>query len=195
MYSNPLSAIISMNFPSPRTQKGCPLAMAYSPEVVPPPLGLDLAEVATDAGLQRAIAREGKKFQDAEKQGRRLTLDEIRLISYLAGEVIRRIATLGTEEKEELENIRDKAEERETEWNVRRLVSDIEAYIALTKRSGAEIPLARISELEIRLQGMKHTFAQAPKHYLKYLTKLNEAMAELDDLKKRGLKGFEELDE
>ncbi len=168
--------------------------MAKSSEVVPPPLGLDLDEVATDAGLQAAIAREGRKFQNAEKLGRQLTLDEIRLISFLAGEVHRRIATLGAEEKEELERIRAKADERETEWNVRQLISDIDAYVELTNLPDVEIPLARISELEIRLQGMQNTFSQAPEHFVKFLNKLNDAMTALENLKKRGIKGFEDLE-
>lgn len=163
-------------------------------DVLPPPEGLDLDEIASEAGLLAAIEREAAKLQDADRKGYRLSSDEIRLISFLAGEVYRRIANLSPDEKKELERIRETADVRQIERNVRQIASDVGSFAEETRRADATIRFSKISELEIRLQGMQFILSRRPGEYLELLEELGGAMELLEDLKKRGIKGFERLD-
>lgn len=168
--------------------------MAISSDILPPPAGLDLDEIATDVGLLNAIEREAAVFRDAEKKSRRLTHDEIRLISFLAGEVHRRIRTLSSAEKTELEQILVKAHERDTERAVREIVSDVDKFDGDTRRLDITIIFSRVNELEIRLQKLRQSLDRESEKYATFMDKLGDAMEELKNIKKRGYKGYEELD-
>lgn len=168
--------------------------MHASAEILAPPEGLDLDEIATDAGLLGAIQREAVRLDEAQTLERRLSRDEVRLIAFLAGEVRRRIDDLSPEEKEEFRCIRTTARERETERNVRDLVGDVERFVAEVEKPRAAVLLSRVSELEIRAQGMQRHMDKAFENSGRFIEELTSALNKLEAVKRKGLKGFEEFD-
>ncbi len=164
--------------------------------VLPPPKGLDMSEIATDAGLSAAIRREADKLKDSDRSGNRLDQDEIRLITFLAGEVRRRIANMSQEEKKELVRIREKAEERETERSIREIVGNVDQFIEDTTTLKTAVRFSQINELEIRIKSMQSELGGDAKKYEEFLDKLKEALKKLEEAKNKSrfLQGFQEFD-
>ncbi len=169
--------------------------MNISGGVLPPPAGLDVNEIATDQGLRAAIKREAEKFREAEKNGRKISHDEIRLIAFLTDEVQRRFDNLSKEEEAELQGIREKAYQRDIERSVDEITSDIESFVDNAMRPHAEIPFSRVNELELRLDIMIDTISRETDIQAMFMDRLKDARARLDDMKKRGIRGFEDLQE
>ena len=97
--------------------------------LLPPPQGLDLEEIASAAGLHAAIEREAKKLHEAKEAGTTVSADTIRLITSLANEIQRRIASLSDEEKQELQNIRERAKLLDAKRDAREISKDVQDYI------------------------------------------------------------------
>ncbi len=163
--------------------------------VLPPPKGLDMSEIATDAGLRAAIGREADKLKDSGRSGNRLDEDEIRLITFLASEVLRRFANLSREEKKELARIREKAEERETERRIREIVGNVDQFIEDTTTPKTAIRFSLINELEIRIESMQSALSGDARMYEGFLGKLQDAIKKLEEAKtkRRSLQGFREF--
>ncbi len=150
-------------------------------------------EIATDQGLRSAIKREADNFRDAEKHGRTISHEKIRLIDFLTDEVQRRFDNLSKEEEAELQGIRERAYQLDIERSVNEIISDIDAFADSVVRPHAEIPFSRINELEIRLNTMVDTISHEVDIMAKFTDVLKDSMAKLDDMKKHGIKGFEDL--
>jgi hypothetical protein len=167
--------------------------MMPSANILPPPEGLDIVEIASEAGLLTAIEREVGKMRNANQKGGKINRDQIRLISFLAGEVRRRIDSLTPEQKEELQDVREKANERAVENSIRDIAADIQKFAEEITRQDTAIPLASFTVLEIRMQNLKNAADLTPRHYAKFMEQLKDAEMELDDIKKLGVDGFVEL--
>ncbi len=119
--------------------------------LLPPPEGLNLEEISTDAGLLRAIEREAENIKEASAEGKLPTRDEIRLISFLAGEVRRRIAKLTSEQMDEFQRIREKARRREYERRIAEISGHVDKFIAMVEDPETAVPLGATSEIEIAI--------------------------------------------
>ncbi len=161
--------------------------------ILPPPEGLDIGEIATEAGLLGAIERESKRLKVADGKGHRVSRDQIRLISFLAGEVRRRVDGLSPEQKEELEDIRVKARQRASEHSIREVIKDIHGFAEEASRPHAAVSFSLVSELEIRVRGVRGSVDPQSENYAKLVERLKEAVEELNEVKKRGITGFKEF--
>ena len=131
-------------------------------ECAAPPDGLDLSAIASDAGLLLAVEREAKKIEAAMKGGVLPSKDDIRLISFLVGEVRRRIESLTPEQAAEFEAMKKKADTRETRRWIQALVAETEssasAPAVLRLRTG-EAPAGAANKLYVLAVGVS-SYAQ-----------------------------------
>lgn len=155
-------------------------------DILPPPDGLDLREIASEAGLLAAIEREAAKLEVAKKEKRRLQRDEIRLISFLAGEVRRRVESLTPEQKEEFARIRKDAEYKELEDRVRELKGDVTAFTRIAEGGPGEFRFSYVSELEMRIRAMSMNLEADPETCAPLMTTLADLTRQLKDVKSRG---------
>ena len=118
-------------------------------ECAAPPDGLDLSAIASDAGLLLAVEREAKKIEAAMKGGVLPSKDDIRLISFLVGEVRRRIESLTPEQAAEFEAMKKKADTRETRRWIQALVAETETLLANFSNPGIGLSLSRFSQAEV----------------------------------------------
>lgn len=155
-------------------------------EFLPPPDGLDLREIESEPGLLAAIQREADKLDQAKRDRRRLSRDEIRLISFLAGEVRRRIEDLPPEQQDEIQNIRLQAREREMEARVSQVAADVEAFVDAANAPGGEVRFSRINELEGSIQAMVRNLESDPEKYSPHLEHMADLAKKLEEIKGRG---------
>lgn len=164
-------------------------------QVLPPPEGLDEDEIATEAGLRAAIEREALKLQEARKTKKKISPDTVRLITFLAGSIRRRIENLSPEEKQELQLIRERAEEREIERKTDEITQCVEDFIAAVNDPKTAVRFSEMNELEDRVNSIMRALGVAPEKYAEFLEKMNATLKDLEDVKNKGnmFKGFEEF--
>ena len=155
-------------------------------DYLPPPEGLNLAEIESEGGLLVAIKREAERLDASKKEGLRLTRDQIRLISFLAGEVRRRIENLSPEQKVELDRIRTEAREREMEERVSEVADAVESFVSSINEPGGEIRFSRITELEDMVHAMEANLGGSPEKYAEFLNRMADLTQKLDGVKKKG---------
>ncbi|MBF0094142.1 MAG: hypothetical protein HQL34_06320 [Alphaproteobacteria bacterium] len=120
-------------------------------ECVDPPEGLDVSAITTEAGLLGEIAREAEKIKQTMREGRLPSKDDIRLISFLAGEVRRRIESLTTAQMAELDAMRRKARMLETKRWIHELASETKALLDEFRNPKVGLSLSRFSQAEVRI--------------------------------------------
>nr|CAX84109.1 uncharacterized protein [uncultured bacterium] len=116
-----------------------------------PPVGLNLSAIATESGLLIAIDAQAKKIETAMREGKLPSKDEIRLISFLVGEVKRRIASLSHEQAAEFEALKKKADMREVRRWVKELATDAEDLLKGFQNADVGLSWSRFSSAEVRL--------------------------------------------
>jgi hypothetical protein len=155
-------------------------------EILAPPEGLDPATIVTEAGLLTAIEREVAKLETARKERRRLDRDEIRLISFLAGEVRRRVASLTPDQQREFLEIREEAQYRELETRVQDMAGEVAAFVRVADTGKGEFRFSRISELEMAIRDLSTNFEADPERFSDLLSTLTDLTRRLRDVKNRG---------
>ncbi len=151
--------------------------------LLPPPEGLDLDEIKTDAGLLQAIEREAAKIKKASSEGAPTSKDEIRLISFLAGEVRRRISALTPEQREEIKHIRRQAGHRERKRRIEEISAQVDIFIAEAEKPKAAISFGAGSELEIAIGavwGELENDEEADEELMTLLKKVKDKFVEAD---------------
>lgn len=155
-------------------------------EILDAPSGLNPAEIATEAGLLAAIEREVANLEAAKKERRRLGRDEIRLISFLAGEVRRRVESLTPEQQQEFQEIREEAQFREMETRVKDMASEVEDFVVVATTGKGEFRFSRISELEMAIKGLAANFENDPERFADFLSTLAGLTRRLKEVKSHG---------
>lgn len=163
--------------------------------VLPPPEGLDKEEIATEAGLRAAIERESKKLHDTREHDQAVTPDSIRLISFLVSEIRRRIDILSAEEKQELDNINEKARMLDATRRVHEITASIQAYFDVVNTPRKAVRFSAMNELEDSVSSMMHTLDQNPEHFKELLNEMQISLDNLEELKSKNpmLQGFQQF--
>lgn len=152
-------------------------------EFLPPPEGLDLRAIETEAGLLAAIQREAERLDRAKQEGTRLSRDQIRLITFLAGEVRRRIENLSSEQKDELDRIRAEARQREMEARVSEVAGAVDDFVESTSQPHGEVRFSRIDELRDQIHAMEANLGTDPEKYATFLQQMADLTRKLDQVK------------
>lgn len=162
---------------------------------MPPPVGLDLDEISTESGLHTAIERESKALNVAKKNRTPVTSDMVRLITFLANEIQRRISNLTPEQKDDLQSIRVRATVLATERKVKSISNDVNAFIKAVNTPKSPIRFSTINELEDQVASMTKVLGKSPEHYADLLEAMEIASGELEDVKNKGkvFSGFAEF--
>ncbi|MBL4691967.1 MAG: hypothetical protein JKY92_01375 [Magnetovibrio sp.] len=163
--------------------------------ILPPPLGLDLDEISTESGLHAAIGREAKALDTAKKNRTPVAPDTVRLITFLANEIQRRIHSLSPEQKDDLQDIRIKARILETERKVQSISDNVLAFIEAINTPKSAIRFSAINELEDQVASMIRVLGKAPENYAKLLQAMDVSSRSLEDVKNKGkvFSGFTEF--
>ena len=163
--------------------------------LLPPPQGLDIKEIATEAGLLSAIEREAKILHDIKENGARVSTDTIRLITFLANEIRRRIASLSIEEKQELQNIRNEAKMLDTKRKAHEITKSVQDFVEAVNTPKTAVRFSEINQLEAQVSSMIKALDEDQESYAQLLEEMKTTLKDLDTLKNKSslLRGFEEF--
>ncbi|MEO5336492.1 MAG: hypothetical protein H7841_06320 [Magnetospirillum sp. WYHS-4] len=154
--------------------------------ILPPPQGLDADEIATEEGLLAAIERAVVNLEAARSEGRKISRDEIRLISFLAAEVRRRLDGLTSAQHDEFLHIREQAQFREMESRVRDMASEIDAFVSVADTGHSQFRFSRINELELEIRGLAVSLERDPEKYEPLLGQIGSLVHRLKEVRSRG---------
>jgi|GEM_PF-3568154 len=163
--------------------------------VLPPPQGLDTEEISTDRGLLSAIEREAKRLDALKENNAPISSDDIRLISFLANEIKRRIVNLTPEQKQDLHDIREQKQFLEVKRKVDSLSTNVQKFIEDVNNPKVPVGFSAINELEDQVNSMIGFVGKDPERFSEFLDELKTYLTDLNDVKNKNvmLSGFQEF--